>query len=160
MPIALANRGRRFFAKVNKNGPVNPELGTHCWIWTGNVRRSYGRFEDRAAHRVAWELLRGTPLPRYLDHHYLCPKLCVNPQHLRSVSLKQNNENLTGAQRNNRAGIRGVRWHKGRWEAQVTHHGKTTYLGRYTTKEAAEAAARAERNRVFTHNDADRHAAT
>jgi hypothetical protein len=38
---------RRFWSKVDKNGPVpphRPELG-QCWVWTGSVQpRGYGTF--------------------------------------------------------------------------------------------------------------------
>ncbi len=37
---------QRFWAKVDKNGPVSahaPSLG-QCWLWTGCVLNGYGQF--------------------------------------------------------------------------------------------------------------------
>lgn len=72
---------------VNKDG---------CWIWTAaKDRNGYGRvMRDRGiggvafAHRLVYELLIDTPGPE-LDH--LCRNRdCVNPQHLESVTHKEN----------------------------------------------------------------------
>jgi hypothetical protein len=80
---------RRFWAKVNKNGPfpTNPELG-RCWIWTGSKFQSfgYGVFalcrRPLYAHRVAYGLAKG-PAPDGLCvlHHCDNPP-CVNEAHL------------------------------------------------------------------------------
>ena len=64
-----------------------------CWIWTGATLRGYGRIslkgENRIAHRVIYEFLRGPiPLPE-LDH--LCRvRCCVNPDHLEPVTKREN----------------------------------------------------------------------
>ena len=89
----------RFWKKVRVDG--------ECWIWTaGRYWTGYGRIgrggkgaPDIAAHRVAWEMLRG-PIPDglVLDHYRLnpgplsgtCSKACVNPDHLRVTTLKEN----------------------------------------------------------------------
>ena len=147
----------RFWPKVDKSGD--------CWLWTGGTVQGYGSFgipPDRKvrAHRFAYELLVG-PIPpgMGLDHRPTCPKNCVNPEHLRPANQKQNMENLTGAQKNNlSSGIRGVTWDKtrGRWRAQLQHHGKMVYAGYFDTVEEAQAAAVAKRLELFTHNDVDR----
>lgn len=151
----------RFWAKVNKQGPINPVLGTRCWLWTACVDgRGYGKFDNRVfgtwqAHRNAWAFVHGAPPTGLVDHHRHCPKICVNPDHLRPVTHKQNMENLAGERRNSRSQVRGVRWHRGAWEAVVRHNHHTYYLGRYASKGAAELAAVTKRNQLFTHNDAD-----
>jgi hypothetical protein len=93
-----------------------------------------------------------------LDHRHTCPKNCVNPDHLRPVTHKQNHENRAGPQRNGHSGVRGVTWNKKNqaWQAQVKHHQKTHYAGIFDTVEEAEAAVIAKRNELFTHNDRDR----
>lgn len=90
----------RFWAKVDRNGPVppsRPELGA-CWLWTAsrNVRRGgYGQVKIagrvRRAHIVAYELVIGSvPEGKQLDH--LCDVThCVNPAHLRPKTAHANN---------------------------------------------------------------------
>jgi restriction endonuclease Mrr len=118
-----------------------------------------GRKSQAYAHRVAWELTNG-PIAGGLviDHRPTCPKNCVNPEHLRVVTRKQNSENRAGAQVNSSSGVRGVYWHKraDRWEVKVKHLGKQYYGGLFQTKEGAEEAAVRLRNSLFTHNDLDR----
>ena len=78
----------RFWAKVDKNGPVPPvcpELGP-CWIWTGGVcGNGYGNLHYKGtghrAHRIAWLIETGRwPTPHGL-HHCDTP-LCVRFSHL------------------------------------------------------------------------------
>lgn len=148
----------RFWAKVNKHGPINPQLGTRCWHWTAALDRyGYGKFgtEARLAHRVAWELTYGATR-KLLDHHRLCERKCVNPGHLRPVTVGQNNQNRTIASRA-KSGVRGVRQvGKDKWEAYVHFRGQQVYVGRFPSKELAAEAARLKRLALYTHNDADR----
>lgn len=81
----------RFWAKVDKNGPVHSVLGTRCWLWTGCCDRTghkYGRFriggrkgKTARAHRVSWFLTYGKwPEPKAL---HLCDNPpCVRPDHM------------------------------------------------------------------------------
>jgi hypothetical protein len=149
----------RFWEKVNRTDG--------CWLWTaGTNNRGYGVFypvhgKHALAHRFVYELtVRPLGPDEKIDHHYLCPKTCVNPAHLRPVTQKQNLENRAGAQSNNRSsGVRGVTWDKRnrKWQVQAKHNRKQYYGGYFDTIAEAEAAAIALRNRLFTHNDADRH---
>lgn len=97
---------QRFWAKVNKDGPVSthrPDLGP-CWIWTASRRHDYGAFSlgGRAgrveqAHRVAYIWLRG-PIPEGYDIDHLCRvPACVNPSHLEPVTHRINCLRGTGA---------------------------------------------------------------
>lgn len=61
--------GKRFWSKVDKNGPVHPVLGTPCWLWTERLSHGYGTItvggrkgKAQKAHRVAWTLGVG-PIP-------------------------------------------------------------------------------------------------
>jgi hypothetical protein len=148
----------RFWSKVDKTGD--------CWLWTGGVTDcGYGQFAPThttwaLAHRFSFELLTGPiPVGMQLDHRHTCPKSCVNPSHLHPVTNKQNAENRAGAQRNNKSsGIRNVYRHEDgvRWLVHTRHHGRSYYGGVFSDLATAEAAAIALRNRLFTHNDADR----
>lgn len=83
---------RRFWTKVNKNGPVpihQPQLG-QCWLWTAATIRGYGQIahvingkkRPAYAHRLAWEMAYG-PIPDGLSVLHRCDvPLCVRPDHL------------------------------------------------------------------------------
>jgi hypothetical protein len=100
----FAGEAARFWAKVRRD-----ESG--CWIWTGALRRGYGRFRVRRdgrwthmqAHRWAWEAANG-PLPAELFPDHVCHthdpdcvggpwcphRACVNPGHLEPVTDDEN----------------------------------------------------------------------
>lgn len=83
----------RFWAKVDKNGPVPehaPELG-QCWVWTGwKSSVGYGVFIPVLggriqAHNWAWINANG-PIPEGSATHHVCEnKLCCRPTHLRPM---------------------------------------------------------------------------
>lgn len=108
------------------------------------------------AHRFAYELVVG-PIPKglKLDHKHTCLKTCVNPDHLRVVTNKQNAENLSGAHIDSISGIRGVSPAGWRWRAQVSS-GDRSWRKDFDTIDEAEAAVIAKRLELFTHNDADK----
>jgi HNH endonuclease len=87
----------RFWAKVNKDGPIpehRPDLGP-CWVWTGRRNsEDYGRLSveghGERAHRFGYALLVG-PIPTGLVLDHLCRNtLCVNPAHLEPVTDRVN----------------------------------------------------------------------
>lgn len=155
-----AKTERRFWKKVNKT--------ESCWLWTGNVSTNgygvlqllypSGKRRHIRAHRYSWEMANGAiPDGRDIDHicHVI---LCVNPDHLRATTRKQNLEHRTGANSNSKSGVRGVYWdsYKQRWTARVGHNGKSITVGRFTDLAEAEAAVIAKRNELHTHNNLDR----
>ena len=144
----------RFWSKVEKS--------SECWNWTGTVTGGYGQYwldgKGRRAHRVSYAAAHGH-IPEGMQIDHKCHNtLCVNPDHLRVVTGKQNCENVRGAQSNNASKVRGVVWHKRdrRWQARVIHNMATVHVGYFRTLEEAEAAVTAKRNELYTHNDADR----
>lgn len=150
----------RFWAKVEKTD--------RCWIWTGDMVAGHGygiiampgtQGRKRArAHRLSYEWAHG-PIPNGMLVDHICHnKACVNPDHLRLATVKQNQENLIGARSNSKSGVRGVCWDQRtkRWIATVGHNGKHYWCGRHDSLEQAEAAVIAKRNELFTHNVMDR----
>lgn len=79
----------RFVAKFQEV----PEIG--CWIWTGYTDRDgYGSVtinkRSYRAHRVAYEAKHGM-IPHGLVIDHLCRQpSCVNPDHLRAVTNREN----------------------------------------------------------------------
>ena len=152
-------RERAFWSKVDKDGPGG------CWLWT--AARSgrdgqYGNFgvgypKQMLAHRWSYENAHG-PIPDGMQIDHICRvTLCVNPDHLRVVTNKQNHENIV-AHADSRSGVRGVSWNKrqNKWEVQVGHNGQRHCWGPgFDDLTDAEQAAIELRNRLFTHNDTD-----
>lgn len=146
----------RFWEKVEKTDT--------CWNWTAAINvYGYGAFgtEGRKivrAHRFSYELHHG-PVGSEMHIDHMCHnRRCVNTDHLRPVSPKQNQENRNGPRVDSSSGVRGVYHDKarGKWSAEVRHDRKKIFVGRFDTVEEAEAAAVAKRNELFTHNDRDR----
>ena len=147
----------RFWSKVDKSG--------QCWDWTATIHKTgYGSFRFKGkialAHRVAFELSKG-PIPEGMQIDHTCrQRACVNPDHLRPVTNKQNQENVSGGR--NPSGLRGVSWSRTsrKWKARVRHNDKLHSAGYYDSAEEAAEAARQLRLLLYTHNDPDRTADT
>jgi len=152
--LTTPNDIARFWVKVDKSGD--------CWLWTAATVRKYGMFavlvdgkkRMRKAHRISFELANG-PIPTggVIDHvcHH---EACVNPDHLRVTTVKQNAENRAGANKGTKSGVRGVHWHSpsGRWRVVIGHKSKQVFGGSFSNIEAASIAARELRLRLFTHS--------
>lgn len=150
----------RFWQKVDRREPQQ------CWEWQASFTpHGYGQVKVgksiKHAHRAAYEYVKGA-IPEGAEIDHICHnRKCVNPDHLRIATPKQNRENHSGPQSNSTTGFRGVSWHKGNraWTASVTSAGKTVFCGYFPTREEAAEAARLKRLEVFTYNDIDRRTA-
>lgn len=72
-----------------------PEPNTGCWLWLGSLDKDgYGRLSWKnhacGAHRYSWMAFRG-PIPEGMQIDHMCRvRSCVNPDHLRVVTPRQN----------------------------------------------------------------------
>ena len=118
---------------IEDNSIPVPEAG--CWVWLGGLRQNssptgidYGAFhlgrnKYTTAHRASWEAHNG-PIPEgmFVLHSCDCPQ-CVNPDHLRLGTSKDNRAdakkrgrakwNLDALQAGRRQLV-GKRWHQSR----------------------------------------------
>lgn len=67
-----------------------------CWIWTAaHVRNGYGRFDNKPAARVAWELAYGIIIPDGLLACHSCDNPpCVNPRHIFLGDSQTNHDDM------------------------------------------------------------------
>lgn len=73
-----------------------PEPNSGCWVWLGQIANKYGygtmwlNGRKVTAQRASWILLRGQIPDKYeIDHKCNNPS-CVNPDHLRPLTKKEN----------------------------------------------------------------------
>ncbi|QIN93650.1 HNH endonuclease [Gordonia phage DumpsterDude] len=106
----------RFWAKVDKDGPViRPELGK-CWVWTGATKDGgYGVIRPSGqrsgppakAHRVSAEFAGMDVAGRFVLHACDNPP-CVNPAHLRPGAPIDNVEDMVSRGRQGRGETSGT----------------------------------------------------
>lgn len=134
--------------------------GGGCINWTGaKTAEGYGRMrgegETVRAHRYAWSRVWG-PIPDGMVIDHVCGNpACVNVEHLRMATPKQNSEHRV-REPIAKSGFRGVHAMRDKWQVTVKHNGKKYRGGTFLTPTEANDAAVALRNKLFTHNDRDR----
>ncbi len=136
-----------------------------CLLWIkSRDHRGYGRIRFGntmvAVHRIIFEDAHGDLPNGYEIDHTCRNRACLNIDHLRAVTHKQNQENHGGAKSTSQSGVRGVCWSKKnrKWKAQVSHFGQVLHVGLFDAIEDAERAVIAKRLELHTHNDFDRSA--
>ena len=93
--------------------------------------------KDYLAHRLAWLYITGA-WPLLIDHIDRCGA------NNKFANLREANKSTNGANRgkqaNNSSGFKGVKKHRQKWTASITIKGINTYLGLFSSPEAASAA--------------------
>lgn len=136
--VVIGHDVERFWSKVNKTAS--------CWLWTGSLysAKGYGQFcvkhRSVLAHRYSYQLVHGEiPNGMHIDHvktRGCTSKACVNPDHLESVSPREN----TIRARNPSPLPLGVTKHGHKYQAQCTANGKNNHLGTFEMPEEAHKA--------------------
>lgn len=114
---------------------------TGCLVWQRATRgRGYGVLRGVPAHREAYKSAYGEiPDGMVIDHKCHNPP-CVEPTHLRAITVKENAQNLALSELNT-TGMRNVYFVKGKWLARLRADGIMRYGGSYETfQEACDAA--------------------
>lgn len=92
MPCKLETLFQRLVSKLQL------DWDTGCWNWTGAINKDgYGQIglgdEIVGAHRASWRMFVGS-VPEGMELDHICRnRVCVNYQHLRIVTHKQQCEN-------------------------------------------------------------------
>lgn len=90
----LSTPEARFFAKIER-------ASSGCWQWVGSIsgdgyaqiyvsKAQGGRGGNEYAHRLSFELHKGTIPHGMVIDHTCCNRSCVNPDHLEAVSNQEN----------------------------------------------------------------------
>lgn len=140
LPIYITDAvKKRFFDKVNKTET--------CWIWTGAINPSGHaviKIEglNRGAHRVSYAIHKGE-IPEDLMILHSCHNAsCVNPEHLRPGTAKENSQDEVKRQNTRHykcetpSKYTGVRWDKTRqnWISYVYLNRKLIDIGRHVSE--------------------------
>jgi transposase len=69
-----------------------------CWEWQGcRTREGYGQVARQLAHRLAYSLWSGADVPEGLQVMHSCDNPpCINPDHLRTGSNRDNSLDMVG----------------------------------------------------------------
>lgn len=87
-----------FWKRVAKAGPDD------CWLWQSNIQsKGYGRFGQRLAHRIAYELHTGIDPKEMFVCHTCDNPPCCNPSHLFLGTAQNNSDDMKAKDRQNKA---------------------------------------------------------
>ena len=130
-------------------------VGPHL-LWVDPVTpNGYGttQWEGRKCyvHRLMYEAVHGPIPPGHVVDHRCFRKDCIEPSHLRALTVSGNGLNRKGAAAHSKTGIRGVSrvLYRARtpWKAQVTVRG-VVHREFYATKDQAAIAVVEMRRRL------------
>jgi len=92
------------------------------------------------AHNIIWEMHYGAIPDGYFVDHADTNTLNNSLSNLRLATASQNQHNKN-RQVNNTSGVKGVTWHKGKWQVQIGHKNKQRKYGRFDDLELATLVA-------------------
>jgi hypothetical protein len=76
---------------------ITQENGCRFTIVPGNPTNEYAYYKGFLAHRAVWVFVNGRQIrPRYVIDHLCFNRLCVNPEHLREITRRENSMRKTG----------------------------------------------------------------
>ena len=92
-----------FWARVDKDGPLQAHMDTPCWAWIGSKTNGYGSVPNEKAgrrkwiyaHRFSYELHLGKP--KNLVCHRCNNRECTNPEHLYDGTYSDNTKDAVAA---------------------------------------------------------------
>lgn len=88
------------FSNFLEYGNVIEDINTGCYVWRRTkFENGYGRYRDKRAHRVAWELVNGGIPYEKLVLHKCDNRPCVNPEHLFIGTQKDNMRDMIAKNR-------------------------------------------------------------
>lgn len=93
------------------------------------------------AHRIAWAMMTGEPVPDHIDHKNCNPEE-NDWENLREATSRQNSMNRSIGKLNS-SGAKGVVWNKKakKWQAQVVSRMASRYIGLFGDFDDAVAAS-------------------
>lgn len=144
----------RFWAKVNKNGPVQPhcpELGP-CWEWTAHrdnngygIISSQGGAKLLLAHRVGYEIQCGS-IPAGMDVLHRCDNPpCIRGEHLFRGTQADNNRDMFAKGR----GAKGPTHHS-KLRPETVRRGERATFAKLTEQQVREIRTRYAATRALT----------
>lgn len=93
--VLTEKESRRFWDKVNKDGPLSDLVEGKCWVWTACKNEDgYGQFKLRYkmiyAHRLSYTINKLSISNDLVIDHLCRNRSCVNPDHLEPVTRQEN----------------------------------------------------------------------
>lgn len=156
IPTLTENDTARFWAKVNKDGPV-PEHAPHlgqCWVWTASVgSHGYGQFsildQPFVTHRFSWMIHNG-PIQSGLCVLHRCDnRPCINPDHLFLGTKKDNTKDMYKKGRQNSQAPKGTQNGNSKLTEDEVREIRDLYAtGLFTFKQLAERFSLNERSAI------------
>lgn len=121
--------------KIKVSNEDFKKIGVYRWYFDGRYAYRFVDSKKVYMHRI----IAGTPKGKDTDHQN-GDRTDNRRSNLIVCDRVRNSLNRTKLNINNRSGISGVYFSRGRWRAQKTENGRTRYVGSFSTKKEASSA--------------------